>query len=431
MTHALSLLSWLVLPFIGIAAWRIDFVRRMPLSGRLAVSGALGALITGVVMFVMSIVSIPWSRTTLFVALAAIAATGWWLARRNPGMPVDDTSTDRTSRLVSAGMFVIVALMVYGALDARISSGDLHYFWGPKAVRFHSAQTIDTGFLSNRDFYSMHPDYPPLLPLLYAWSNVLSRSFSWWAAVLTAPLLLLGIGAVVHSCSRDHLGTLLVVATMAQAMAIGYAAGAAEPLLIFFECLALCAVIFVDDPRAQVALAAIGLAGAAWTKIEGATFAIAFVMALVVVWRQWKPIARIAAPAIALVVAWTAYISVAGVLDMYAAASRYPIHLHTLPKTLKLIGAAASYDIAWIPWIAPLLLIAIGDIRRAVLPLIVAILTIGAAVYFYLHAEDAAWWIAASAPRVLMTPLLALDLAAIAASTRRRASPELEAAIRQ
>ncbi len=411
MSHAIALLAYLLLPLFGLATWRMESVRRMDLAGRIAIAAAAGALVTAAVMAAMSLVHVPWNRTSVIIVFAAIAVVNIALARRGDPQP------HARNPIAIAGIALFVAFTVYGAISARESSGDLHYFWGPKAVRFYRAGAIDEAFLRNRDFYSMHPDYPPLVPLVYAWSSVFAHRLSWWAAVLTAPLLLAATLAVVRSSSRDDLGTLLVAATLAYAFPVGFAAGAADPALVFFEAVALCAAVFVDDPRAQIVLAAIGAAGAAWTKIEGTTFVIALLVAIVVVRRQLRRPAAVALPAVVLVGAWAIFCAVTGIVDMYAAAGRYPVHLSVLPKVMSLVGKAASYDLFWLPWIAPAVLIAFGDVRRAVLPLVVCVLTVIAALYFYIHADDPTWWIAASAPRVLLTPLLALDVAAIAAST--------------
>ena len=61
------------------------------------------------------------------------------------------------------------------------------------------------------------------------------------------------------------------------------------------------------------------------------------------------------------------------------------------------------------------MLVALGNVRRALFPLLVAILTFGAAIFFYLHLPDPVWWILSSAPRVLLTPLTALLIASVSA----------------
>src|SRR6185436_4940586 len=143
----------------------------------------------------------------------------------------------------------------------------------------------------------------------------------------------------------------LLMASLSYAIAIGFAAGGADPPLVLFETLALWALVFLDDARSRDVLAAIGLAGAAMTKVEGATFVIAVVLALLIVRREVKRTLLIAAPAIVIL----------------------------------------------LPWLAPLVLLFLGK-RRAVLPLLVVALTLCATVFFYIHLEEPSWWIAASAP---------------------------------
>ncbi|HSP35401.1 MAG TPA: hypothetical protein VLU46_13890 [Thermoanaerobaculia bacterium] len=409
MTNAIALAAYLLLPLFGLVTWRVDVVRRMNLAGRIAIAAAGGALTIAVAMALMSVAHVAWTRTSVTIVFAILAIANIALARR-------PLSTHHPA-LSTLGSLLFIALTFYGAMTARETCGDLAYFWGPKAVQFHRAGGVSADFLRNPDFYSMHPDYPPLVPLVYAWSSVFAGKFSWWAAVLTAPLLLAATVALVGATSGDAAGALLVAATLAYAFPVAFAAGGADPALVFFEALAICALVFVRDPRAQTILAAIGTAGAVWTKIEGTTFAIALVVALVLVRRQWKRAAAIAMPAIVLLAGWVVFIVAAGVVDMFAAAGRYPVHPSVLPTVLQLMGSAASYDLFWLPWIAPVVVIAFGDVRRALFPIAIAILTILAAIYFYVHVTDPAWWIAASAPRVLLTPLLALDIAAIAAST--------------
>lgn len=422
MTFTLGLLAFLVLPLIGLATWRIDSVGRMDIAGRLAVAAAAGALLTGFTMAMWSLLGIQWARWSLLLPLGAISAAGLVLARG----PIRSTPTSIRSWPAISGTLIFSVLTAYGTLTARMSSGDLQYFWGPKGVRFFRAGGIDVEILRTADYYFMHPDYPPLVPLLYAWSNTASHHFSFWAAVAGTPILVLACAAIVRSLSGSDLDALLLAATLSLPMAVGFAAGAGEPLLLLFETLALAAVVFMREPRDQAITAAIGLAGATMTKIEGATFAIAFVLAMIIVYRRIKRPLAIVAPAAILVAGWVTFVAVAGFLDMYAAAGRYPVHLEVIPTVISLMVKAASYDALWLPWIAPIVLIILGDTRRAAFPVAVAILTLGAAAYFYVHLEDPKWWIETSAPRVLMTPLLALAVGAAAAWSDRATSIESE-----
>ncbi|MEP6743927.1 MAG: hypothetical protein ABJB33_00380, partial [Gemmatimonadota bacterium] len=311
---------------------------------------------------------------------------------------------------------VFVLLTAYGVMTARESAGDLHFFWGPKAVRFFRAGGIDAAYLRQSDYQPAHPDYPPLIPLLYAWSHSLSSgSFSWWGAVAATLLFLFGGVFLIHGASGDGPGTLLAAATLSYAYAIGFAAGGADPPLIFFETLALVALTFLENERGSDILAAIGLCGAAWTKIEGATFAIAVLLALLLVRRDWKRALRIGAPAAVLLGSWVVFVKVARLLELYRGAAM-DVYWETLLPTLRTMARTATYDLYALPWLVPIVLLVLGKNRRAAtLPVVVAMLTTGVAVFFYIHLPDPTWWILASAQRVLLTPLVALLIAALAA----------------
>ena len=207
----------------------------------------------------------------------------------------------------------------------------------------------------------------------------------------------------------------LVAATLSYAFAVGFAAGGADPPLIFFQALTLAALTFMKEERGSDLIATIGLAGAAWTKIEGATFWIAVVLALLLVRRDWKRALRISILPAFLLGSWVVFVKAAQLLELYRGAAM-DVYWETLAGTLKTMAGTATYELWGVPWLVPLVLLALGRNRRAAaLPLVVMILTIGVSIFFYIHLPDPTWWILASAHRVLLTPLLALLVAALAA----------------
>jgi hypothetical protein len=219
----------------------------------------------------------------------------------------------------------------------------------------------------------------------------------------------------VHAASGDALGALLFAAVLSFTYAVGFAAGGADPPLIFFEIIALVALTFLQHERGSDVLASLGLAGAAWTKIEGATFVIAVLLALVLVRRDWKRAIRISLLPAALLGSWVVFVKVAHLLELYRGAAM-DLYWGTLPGTLTTMARSATYELWGLPWIVPVALLLLGRNRReAALPLVVMVLTIGVAVFFYIHLPDPTWWILASAPRVLLTPLVALLVASLAA----------------
>ncbi|HJQ39120.1 MAG TPA: hypothetical protein VKB93_18435 [Thermoanaerobaculia bacterium] len=389
MTHVLFFAGFLTLPLFGLWTWRLSSVQQLNLAGRIAVAGCAGALGTALLMSVFPF----WTAAAqLPLSLALLWSGGLQPAGFFPRRAEARRST-------SLYILAFIALTVYGILTARESAGDLHFFWGPKAIHFAKAGGIDVAFLANKTH--PNPDYPPLVPLVFAWCTYLAGGFSWWAALLSSALCLAGCVAIVHSFTGDDAGTLLLASTLAWCFAIGYAAGGADPPLLLFETLTLCALTFRKDTDL---LAAIGLAGAAFTKVEGATFVIAVVLAMF-----GKRILKIAAPALVILSAWLAFLIANGLIFGYGGA-KTPIHLDMVTRTVTLVFEAGLYRMNGLPWIVPILLLAY---RRRAFPLLVCALTLGATIFFYIHSRNPDWWISASAMRVLMTPLTALIVAVL------------------
>ena len=423
-----AFLAYLVLPLIGIGILRLDAVRKLDLGGRIAVAGAAGTAIVAAVLAALSIVSVEWSRSVVISIVCVISATTalgdsdplirlrHLLPRPRERRALEvSAAPSSVNPLAIATLIIIAVLLIYGLLDARLSCGDLHFFWGPKAVRFYRDGGVALGFLADPNTVRMNPGYPLLLPLIYAWSQTIAGHFSWFSAVLSTALFVFGSVALLRSTSGDDRSAVLMAATLAYAFAIADAAGAGEPPLIFFETLAIVAITFIRDHRAQTILAALGLAGAVMTKIEGATFAIAVVIAIVIVRRTIKRTLLISAPAALLLGAWLAFVRMHNLSEYYRGAAM-PIYFAAVRTTLATLMKAASYELYGLPWIVPIVLIVIAPNRRnAALPLLIAFLTFIAAFFFYIHLPDPTWWILSSAPRVLLTPLTALLIASAAA----------------
>lgn len=409
MTDVAGVLAYLLLPLAGIAVWRLESVRALALDGRLAIAGAAGAVFMTLVMAVMSSIGLEWSRTRLTIVLLLAIAAGAWKAR----LRLAPVSLPRSAAIFAIA--VLLAITAYGLLTARETIGDLLFFWGPKGVHFARAGAIDVDYLRDPHHFMQHRDYPPLLPLLYAWSIEIAGGFSWWGAVLSSGLCLAAIVAIVRACARDDLAALLTVSVLAWAFASGRVAGGADPVLLLFAAMAVAALLFLRDRRSQTIIAAIGVAGAAVVKVEGASFVVAIAVAMLVDRRPLRQIVAVVLPGLALLGSWIAFLIHAQLLDTYLGPGAFS--LRYLREALGSTVRHASYNAFWIPWIAPLIVIALGNVRRVRLPLSVAALLFGAMLYVYLKSptDPSVFWIPSSAQRVLLTPLLMLLLAAAAA----------------
>jgi hypothetical protein len=411
-TELLGVCSYLLLPVIGCGVLRLRAVQRTAFDGRIGIATASGALIVAVVMSLMSLAGLHWTSTRLFsiFALIALVSAVWVRYGRLQAVAV---RRPISAPVVAIALFLTIA--GYAALSARMTCVDISFFWAPKGVDFFRSGGIDVSFLRAPDYFFMHSDYPPLLPLIYAWSNAVSRQFAWFAAVLSSVLFLACIVGVIRSTSHDDHGSLLVAAILSYVFALNYTGGCADPLLLLFEAITLVALTFLEPDHSQTVLAAIGMAGAVWTKVEGAAFVVAVVLAMVVLRREIGRAVLMALPSVVLLVGWIAFASHNAILDAYGGPRR-GLYFAAIPKTIALLARHARLDALWLPWIVLIVVVAIGPNRnRAALPLLVAVLNLGSLVYFYIHDPDPTFWIETSANRTLLPPLLALCVAAVAA----------------
>jgi len=235
---------------------------------------------------------------------------------------------------------------------------------------------------------------------------MIAGGFSYWAPLMLTAILL-GLTALLV----PGRGGVLMAALLAFGYAQGLAAGAADPILIFFEVAALCALTFLDDPL----LASVALAGAAMTKVEGAAFVLVAIVAYAIVSRRpLRALAIAVAPAV-LLGSWIAFARAHGLIDSYARGATPFVWSN---ETFASIARQASYHAYYLPWLAVLVpLVFAKRWKRAALPLLVAGGSIAYILFFYMHPDaNRDLWIAVSAERVLLTPLAAFAVAAAAAS---------------
>jgi hypothetical protein len=395
-----------LLTLAGLAIRRLPSVAQMELPAQLALSFAAGLMITGTLMFVWSLIGIPWTRVSLGIPLAACAALGVWKKGEGRGKGW-------------IGIAIFVLLTAYGAMTARETCADLMYFWGPKGEKFYRAEKIDVEMLKFPHYYLMHPDYPPLLPEIYAWGSLVGHRFSQWGALALTPLFLLATVLAFRGIAARKIGeepagryAVLLAGVLAYGFAAGMVAGAGDPPLLLFEVIALAALTFSDDWP----LAALGIAGAMFLKVEGTAFAAVLLACYVLTRRAILPAIKAAAPGILLLGIWIAFARHHGFLDAYGK-SKSTLHLHLIGKVTQWTARQASYGAFYLPWLAALApLSSTRNFRRALLPLLTGIGVIVYTLYFYLHDANPAWWIASSAERVLLTALACFVVASAAAS---------------
>ena len=395
----------LTLALIPLGLWARTFVRDLAWPGRIAIYFACGLWAVVVEMFVLSMLDIHWNAWML-VPLPLIATL---LARKHP--PTTNNQKPTTILLVAA---TGLAILTSSVLAAMSTSGDYVYFWGVKGQRWGAAHILDWAFTTAPSHY-MHPDYPPLLPLYYAWTLLGGDgAFDWWGGILATPLFLLAGAIAMWALGRHarvaHIDG--IVAIFVSLFALFYfrnqVAGNAEPPLHMFEATALAALIARKNWIAAIALSAVAL-----TKVEGGVFVL-----IVCAVREGtlRDRVKFAALPIATLAAWLIFGAAHGLTDTYV--PKDDLSILFLGETLAVFARELSLHLWYLPWIALIAIVVCGRVRNAIPYLLACALFLAFLVAVYMRAEPHTMiW---SAGRTLMTPLLMLIAAAMAAHTPAR-----------
>jgi hypothetical protein len=401
-----------LLPLIG--AWVP--ARRLPLSARIPVWFACGLFTVVAEMFVLTNLGIRWSFW-LLVPLPLVAA---FLHRRADRATALYPPVPRAHLLIA---LVALAILFSATLAGALTSGDYVIFWGTKGQHFGQVRTLDIPFMKEAPA-EMHADYPPLVPFHYAWTMLGGDgAFNWWGGALSTPLFLTLSVAAMWGFAR-YAG-IAAAAPMAALFASSFAfffirnqiAGNAEAALLFFETIALGALVCWRERSGEHDLiAAIALAGAAWTKVEGGVF-VALVLGLSWMVRSGNFLQRLLRgvrlavfPSIVLL-SWLAYSQVHHLTEVYT--GRSDLDLAYLLPTAKTLGGELSLRLWYTPWIAGAIVLLAGRSRRLALPYAVAAAGFAAfLLLIYMRPSPHMEW---SSGRALMTSVLLFYFAALAA----------------
>jgi hypothetical protein len=423
----------LAVPLAGLPLERPLFAGSRNACARLGFSGAAGAVLLCFEMLLLTALGVPWS-----VWLLVSISVAFLLVSRQFVDPQRGAAehTEPASPLDIFLILVTLGVVAFATGTARATGGDFLLFWGTKGEHFALSRSIDVSFLRDPFNSQLHPLYPPLVPLLYAWGSMVAGGLSWEAAVLLMPIALALTGLVFLGFAESVLGrprattlTSVLIVLLGLVMIAVPVAGNAEPLLLYFEAVSLCALLFRPVGKRSFAVAGIGLAGAAMTKVEGSIFALLVIIAHLLLGRNRTPraLAALALPSLLMVAGWIAICHVHGIGEQYALPSTS--NISSLRLIVREMGRQASFGVGYVPWVVPLL-IAIGGrwTPGARTGVAVTLGFVGAMACIYLGGGgDPRLWIVWSAGRLFMTPLLCLFLAAAAS---QGAKPTSESAAR-
>ncbi len=264
-----------------------------------------GAVVLHLVLTLLDFAGVRWSLPVLGVAMAVVAGAGALpsslFSRRMEGRLGEEGRGDEAlgrGRATAPGWgdaLALFALAVFAALalSGWIAMPDFVYHWGLKGHRFYLVRGVDYRFLSRSWNWAIHPDYPNLVPELFAVTALLAGGFDVPALMLgTAALFALLLAAVREGLRQGgtdrftrQAGTALVALSGA-AFGIGYImAGAADWNLALALAAAVPPLLRPPDRTGDFQLGVIA-AFAAASKVEGVPMA-AFLVAVQIGRRIW------------------------------------------------------------------------------------------------------------------------------------------------
>jgi len=424
----------MMLPAIGAPAAFHPAVRPLGLAARLSAAFAAGAVGLTVEAVLFSLLRVRWTIAGLCLPLLVLSSLGAVLwSRRSPfrSLPGPLRPGVVVGGLSVLAVCVALAHLTASLVTARSTSVDYVFFWGVKAARFATVRGIDVGLLKWPFFMHAVPDYPPLIPVVGAWSALVSGQMQWRAGLLTTVLWLAAAVPIVLALLRRRLPdrdattvTAFWTVALAISMASSYSGGNAEAPLLFFETVAGAALLCEakEDPPESRFLPALALSGAVLTKVEGALGAALLIAGVLLrdhlenrrrVFSRGLPLAAAALGGLLL---WFGFQLATGLPTGYRGhGAPLDLHFEHLGRILASAFAHLDAGTAGLSWLFPaLVLLAFGRDRRSALPALIFVIGLALFLLFdYLHdAGDPRERIGWTLPRVSQPALSLLILAA-------------------
>lgn len=396
------------------------------------VAGALAGLVAfHVLLTLLDLLGIPWHPVLLAILLGLLGLAWRFLPRpsKGPRLLSDPGWGDGIALFALAGFTLL-------ALTSWIAIPDFIYHWGVKGARFAVVQGTDYVFLARSWNWAIHPDYPNLLPELYAATALLSGGFAepemmLWSGIFFA-LLLAGARAALRQAGAGRFSLqagMALLALVLGAFGIGHLMAGAADWMIALAVIAAMPPLLRPPDRVGDLEVAFAAAFAAASKIEGVPLAGILVLVQLVrhAWLErrlpWRAALRLGLPVAAVVLPWLAQTVRHGLLQSTNSAAFEPSRAGLiLPALQETVTLAAWHGFGWAVLLPlPLLL------SRRVRPVAaVAGLLLLFDLYVYFTAPvDTRFYVLSSFPRLMFQVIPALLVAAVVAmeSPQKRERP--------
>jgi len=381
-------------------------LRHLSVAARASIAWAIGCFFLTVALTLISAIGLPWTPWLIvLVCCAALTLSGRLIRRSRAVTPASEVLAPCRFSIASLCFTVIAGGGLYAFVFGFAASADLSYFWGVKATHFALERGIDFELLRQPHMIHLHPNYPPLWPVLLGWGAMTARSMPWLAISPLTWLCLTATAAIVFSLLEARLGrraatlvTCLWYATLTTLMVTSFSGGNADAFLLLFLSVAL--VVIVTEVREEPSnlhwLAAVALAGAVFTKSEGfvaAALIAAGTLIRDVAWRRQAIIRQTAfliAPAAVTAALWV-LVRIAHDIRLTDPIREtvFQLSFDHIDLILKVCARILVKGAVAAGWMAPLIAVVIagrGRLRQAIPAFVTALGILGFAFIYYLHA---------------------------------------------
>jgi hypothetical protein len=416
----------------------------LSLPARASVAWATGSLFLTISLTILSAIGLKWTPWWIMLACTTASALGALLVQKTRAVRLRPSNPAGLRFSLGSLCFTLIA---GGGLFAFVfgvaTSADLSYFWGVKSVHFALERGIDFELLRQPYMIHLHPNYPPLWPVLLAWGAMVAKSMPWlaipsltWFCLTTAAAIIFSVLGAKLGARAASVVTCLWYAVLTTMTVTSFSGGNADGPLVLFLSLALAIILTESEngPRPLRWLAAIALAGAVFTKSEGPVAVALIVVGTVtrdLMWRRpavFRQTVSLIAPAAATAVLWVVVRIVHDIpLTDPIRETIFQFRFDHIELIMLVCTRILTTGVVVVGWLVPLvagLMGGRGGLVRAVPGVVTALGILTFAVAYYLHvAGDPLQLIVWTFPRLIQPALtawiLGLGVAAFAFAGER------------
>lgn len=400
---------------------------------RLVVYGMTGAIVLHLLLTGLDALGLRWHPLLVAALLILTGALCHWLGR---GQPRPATPAARETGWGDAVALSALLVFALTAVTLWTMTPDFVYHWGLKGERFFLHRGVDYAWLARPWNWAIHPDYPNLLPELFAVSALAAGDFEpaaqmLWTALFFAMMLASARGALRGAMDRWTRQAALAILGLTSALfGMGQLmAGAADWMIAAAFLAAVPALLRRPDPAGdwQVAMAAAFMAAA---KIEGAPFALILVAAQLVrrlaadrlSLETWRAALRLGLPSALVGIPWLLRIFHHG---LFLGSNSGPFEIERarviLPALAESLASPAWHGLSLAVLLGPVLLLV-----RRVRP-VAAVATLQLLFYLYVYFTapvETRYYVLTSFSRLIFHLIPALLVAGALALKEDRATNE-------